>query len=180
MKKKKARILLYDIETAPNLAYVWGKYEQNVLEYQREWSLLCFSYKWLGEKTTKCVSLLDFTDAGSNRRDEYVVKALWDLLNQADIVIAHNGDQFDNKKMNARFITLGMNPVAPYRSIDTKKVAKQYFNFNGNSLNDLSRTFKIGKKLPGMSFDVWLGCMKYDKASWKKMIKYNKHDVNLL
>ena len=61
-----ARVLLYDIETVPNLAYVWGKWEQNVIRFESEWHMLCFAYKWLGEKKTHVVALPDF--AGRTRR----------------------------------------------------------------------------------------------------------------
>ena len=44
-KEKTPKILLIDIETAPNLGYIWGKYEQNVIDYKTEWYLLSFCAK---------------------------------------------------------------------------------------------------------------------------------------
>ena len=41
--RSKAKILYYDIETAPNLSYVWGQYEQNVIAHVSEWHMLCVS-----------------------------------------------------------------------------------------------------------------------------------------
>ena len=35
-----AKVLFYDIETAPNLAYVWGQYQQDVVEQHRSWYLM--------------------------------------------------------------------------------------------------------------------------------------------
>jgi hypothetical protein len=49
-KTKTPRVLLYDIETFPNEAYVWGKYDQNVIAFKKEWEMASFAYKWLGEK----------------------------------------------------------------------------------------------------------------------------------
>ena len=134
----KARILLYDIETSPNLAWVWGKYEQNVIEYDREWHMLCFAYKWLGDRTTHVLSLPDFkTYKRDPEDDKELVAALYALFDEADVVIAHNGDSFDQKKAHARFVYHNMTPPAPYKQIDTKKVAKRYFNFDSNKLDDL-------------------------------------------
>jgi hypothetical protein len=177
----KPKILLYDIETMANLAYVWGKYEQDVVAYEKEWYMLCFAYKWLGEKTTHVVSLPDFkTYKKDKTNDKELVTALWKLFDEADIVIAHNGNSFDQKKSNARFIAHGLPAPSLYKQIDTKLVAKRYFNFNSNKLDDLGKLLGCGQKLSTGGFDLWLGCASGDKKSWKKMTDYNKQDVVLL
>lgn len=173
---KKLKILLYDIETEPNLGYCWGKWETNIVEFKEEWKMLSFAYKYLDNPTVKCVARPDFKD----KTDGSVVKALWELLNDADIVISHNGDAFDQKMANVRFIELGLPPPAPYVTIDTKKVAKKYFRFLSNSLNDLGKNLGVGKKFKHQGFQMWLDCMAGDKKAWAEMIKYNKQDVLLL
>lgn len=172
---KKPKILFYDIETTPNLGYIWGKYQQDVIAYAKERELLCFAYKWLGDKSVKCV-----TNYYSAKGDKSVVEALAKLLNQADIVVAHNGDEFDRKIVKSRMLYWKLPPLKINSSVDTKKVAKAYFEFNGNGLDDLCKFLDIGKKAKGPGFDMWLGCMRGDKRSWQQMIKYNKHDVTLL
>lgn len=176
-----ARVLLYDIETVPNLAYVWGKWEQNVIRFESEWHMLCFAYKWLGEKKTHVVALPDFAGYKKDPTNDYhLVKKLWELFNEADVVIAHNGDRFDQRMSNARFIYHGFTPPEPYRSIDTKKVASRYFRFNSNKLDDLGEFLGLGRKLETGGFDTWLGCMNGDARSWRLMTQYNKQDVVLL
>lgn len=176
------KILYYDIETAPNLAYVWGQYEQNVIDHEREWYMLCFGYKWDHEKRTKVCSLVDFAETYSEdpENDFHVVKKLWELLNEADIVIAHNGDKFDMRKANARFIKHGLGPVSPVKSVDTLKVARRYFMFNSNKLNDVGKHLGLGEKVETGGFQTWAGCMRGDMKAWKKMIKYARQDVDLL
>ncbi len=166
------KILLFDIETAPNLGYIWGKYEQDVLDYVEEGYMLCFAYKWLGEKDTICLR------AKGNRTK--LVKALWKLFNEADVIIAHHGDQFDIKKANAYFAKAGLPPPSPYKTVDTKKVAKRYFKFNSNKLDDLGNYLGLGRKLQTGGFELWKGCMRNDKKSWAKMMEYNCQDVILL
>jgi DNA polymerase elongation subunit (family B) len=175
-KKKQAKILLFDIETSPNVGYVWGKYDQNVIDYKSEWELLCFAYKWYGEKEIKCIARPDFKD----KTDKSITKALWKLIDEADILIAHNGDEFDIKKATAKFIEHGLVPPRPSRSVDTKKVAKRYFKFNSNKLDDLGKLLGVGRKVKTGGFDLWLGCMAGKKSSWRDMIKYNKQDIALL
>lgn len=169
----KPKIALFDLETFPNLAYVWGKWEQNVIRFEKEWELASFAYKWLGETEIKCLSR-------RNHTEKQLVTKLHALFNSADILIAHNGDSFDIKKSRAKFIQFGLKPSALCRSIDTKKIAKSQFAFNSNSLNDLGETLGLGKKVETGGFDLWLRCMNNEKAAWSLMEKYNRQDVALL
>ena len=172
--KKDLKILVYDIETTPNLAYVWGRYEQNVLSYASEWEILCFSYKWLGQSKVHSVSKRGKKD------DRAVCQKLWKLLDEADVVVAHNGDNFDNKKAQARFAFWGLGPPAPFRSVDTRKLAKKHFMFNSNKLDELGQHLGLGRKVHTGGFELWLGCMRGDRKAWAKMLKYNEQDVRLL
>lgn len=173
---KNPKILIYDIETSPNLAYVWGKYEQDVIEYAKEWQILSVAWKWLGDKGTHVTTLND----SAVRDDKELCAKLWELFNEADVVVAHNGDRFDQKKVRARFLFWRLPPPKPFVSVDTCKVAKKYFKFNSNKLDDLGEHLKMGRKYKHPGFSMWRGCMAGDPASWKKMARYNKQDVVLL
>ena len=96
------------------------------------------------------------------------------------MVIAHNGDQFDIKKLNARFIYYGMTPPSPYKTVDTLKVARRYFAFNGNKLGDLGPHLGLGEKVKHTGFDLWLGCLNGKPEAWELMKTYNRQDVVLL
>lgn len=176
------KILYYDIETAPNLSYVWGQFEQNVIDHEREWYMLCVSYRWEHEKRTRVCSMVDFPDAYGKdlENDFHVVKKLWNLFNEADIVVAHNGDRFDMRKANARFVAHGLGPASPVKQVDTLKVARRYFMFNSNKLDNLGKHLGVGRKVDTGGFETWAGCMRGDMKSWKLMTKYAKQDVDLL
>lgn len=177
----KTKVLLFDIETMANLGYVWQKYEQNVIAYEKEWYMLSVAWKWLGEKTTHVISLPDFKGYSKDKtNDKELVKALWKLFDEADIIIAHNGNSFDIKKSNAKFIEHGLPVPSPYKQIDTKLIARRYFNFNSNKLDDLGNILGLGRKIDTGGFDLWLGCASGNKKAWKKMCEYNKQDVILL
>jgi hypothetical protein len=168
-----SNVLLYDLETGPNLAYVWGKYQQDVIQFESEWKLLSFSWKWLSGKTTQVCSLRDHTE-------EELVRELHILFDAADVIVAHNGDQFDQRMANAKFIQFGLNPPAPYKTVDTKKVAKRYFRFTSNKLDDIGAKLGLGRKLQTGGFGTWLGCLNDDRRAWAKMERYNIQDVKLL
>jgi uncharacterized protein YprB with RNaseH-like and TPR domain len=170
----KPKLLFYDIETSPNIGYTWEKYEQNVLSFIKEREILSCAYKWQGESNIHCI-----TKQGQ-KTDHRIVQQLHSLFAKADILIAHNNDKFDQGIVKARMIYYNMLPPRILQSVDTRKVAKHYFKFNGNGLNDLGEFLKLGKKRVHTGFDMWLGCMSDKASSWKQMVKYNKQDVALL
>jgi hypothetical protein len=170
------KVLLIDIETSPNLGYTWGKWEQNVISFKKEWELLSFAYKELGDRNTHCISRPDFRD----KTDRSITRAIWKILDEADVLIGHNIDAFDNPKLKAKFIEHSLAPPTPYKTIDTRKIARSQFKFNSNSLNDLGATLKLGSKFKTGGIDLWFACMDGDPEAWKKMVAYNKQDVVLL
>lgn len=176
---RKAKILFLDIETLPNISYTWGKYEQNVIDFHQESCLATFAAKWLGGKVFSR-SLPDYEGYKPWSYDDKELTAdLWKLLDEAEIVVAHNGDQFDIKFSNSRFITHGLKPPAPYKTVDTKRLAKRVARFNSNKLDDLGEHLGEGRKIK-TDFRLWRGCMSGDKKAWARMCRYNEQDVLLL
>lgn len=181
MRNKKPKILFFDIETMANQAYVWGKYEQDVIAYSQHWYMLTFAWKWLGESKTNVLGLDDFKGyKKGSPNDKQLIEALWKLFDEADVLVAHNGKSFDVKKANSRFAKYGMKPPSPYKIIDTKLEAKKYLKQDSNKLDDLGDYFGIGRKINTGGFELWLGCEAGDKKAWDKMKKYNIQDVILL
>lgn len=178
---KKPRIVLWDCETMPNIAAVWGKYEQDVLWYEREGYMFCYAYKILGEARTHVVSLPDFKTYKHNPHDDKeLISSLRALFEATDVIIAHNGDAFDQKVANGRFLVHGLNPPEPYKQTDTLKIARRNFKLNSNKLDDLGRVLGVGRKERTGGVDLWYDVYHGDKKAIKKMLSYNKQDVNLL
>lgn len=181
-KKTETRTLLYDIETAPSLGYYFDLYrEGNIVWNAKNWFMLSFSWKWLGESKTHVLALPDFKTYKKDKEDDKeLVESLWKLFDEADIVIGHNSNSFDNKKTSARFIYHNLLPPNPFKQIDTKLVAKKYFRFDSNKLNDLGKYLGLGEKIQTGGFELWKDCMNGVDKAWDKMCKYNKQDVVLL
>lgn len=175
------KILLYDEETAANLSHTWGRWDQNVVHVERDWYILCFAYKWAHLKETHTVGLPDFPLYKKDPTDDReVVKKLWELFDEADVLVAHNGDAFDYKKARARFIVHGLPPHSPVQLVDTKKMAKRFFGFDSNKLDELARQLGLPRKAQTGGYELWLGCLAGDPSAWKKMRAYNKQDVIVL
>ena len=177
------KILLFDIENAPSKAYIWQSkvhFISNEMIFD-EWYMLCWSAKWLHSDEIMS-SALPFSPGYSENKqnDYYVVKDLWHLMDEADVVVAHNAANFDVKKANARFMFHGMNPPSPFKTVDTLSVARSKFKFTSNKLDYLGRRLGIGKKKEHAGMILWEKCMEGDKKSWKEMVEYCEQDVLLL
>lgn len=175
MSNQGPRVLLYDIETMAALVYTWSNYQTNVIATEEDWYILSVAWKWLGDKNVQ------FKRKSKRKGDDKsLVRRIWKLFDEADIVVAHNGDFFDQRRCNARFIELGMPPPSPYQTVDTKKVMAKHSSSYSNKLDEISRRLDFGRKLDTLGFPTWLGCAANDDKAWKTMKKYNIHDVELL
>lgn len=176
-----SRIVFLDVENSPSVGYVWGKYDQTVNEFKADWYMLSFAYKVLGEKVIHVKGLIDYPGYKKQKdNDKKLMQDIWKVLDEADIIIGHNIDRFDVRKINARFLIHGIPPPSPYRTVDTLKVSRKAFKFNSNSLDDLGHSLGVGRKLKHTGFALWLACMAGDSKSWSVMKKYNSLDVCLL
>ena len=178
-----AKILLFDVETSPNLGWVWAKYEQDVIgDFVRERQIISVAWKWLGESKVHVIALPMFGEYKKNRHsNKELITAFHKIISQADIVIGHNVCAFDDRMVNTDIIFHGLTPPPPHKCIDTLKIAKKHFRFNSNKLNDLGAFLKCGKKLDTGGFKLWTGCIvDGDPKAWKRMMAYNKKDVILL
>ena len=174
---KEPSILIYDIENAPLLAYSWGPmYDANLLDIVEETYLLSYAHKWHGDSGP-----VQFNRKAQKKGDDKaLVKKLWKLFDEADVVVAHNGDRFDQPKANTRFLKHGLGMPSPYIEGDTLTLARQKFKFTSNKLNEICKFLNIGEKLPTQGMHTWYGCMNNDPDAWKVMEEYNKRDVELL
>lgn len=179
--KNEVKILVLDIETTPLEAYVWStqvwkaRISDDLIISQ--WFMLTWAAKWLGEDTVMSMRLTG--EEALAEDDGRITKGLWELLNQADIVIAHNGDSFDVPNINTRLIVNGLPPTKVYRTIDTLKVARKQFGFTHNSLNALGKLFNLGVKI-GTNFDLWRRAKNGKDEALEEMEIYNQGDVTLL
>jgi hypothetical protein len=184
MTSNGTKVLYYDIETAPSIAAVWELFSR-----EDSWAvwvevprfILCFAYRWAGEKKVHWVGLPQFPLYGEDKTNDLeVVRKLHELFCEADIIVAYNGNAFDHKIVNARFLTHGMLPPPPLRQVDPLLIARKCFKLPSNKLEDVGRILKVGVKFPGHDREMWRLCYHGDPKAWSKMQKYNKQDVVLL
>jgi uncharacterized protein YprB with RNaseH-like and TPR domain len=178
-----AKVLFLDIETAPILMTSWSMRAPHagVVWVERDTFILMASYKWAHEKTVKTICLPDFPRYKRNRYDDKdLCGVLHRLMDEADIIVAHNGDAFDVKKINSRLIVNGFGKPSPFKTIDTLKIARRVFKFDSAKLDNIGRYLEEGRKIPNTGAALWRGCVDGDPKSWATMRGYGKQDTALL
>ena len=175
-----AKILLFDIETAPITAYLWSKWQKSVNDDMiiSDWFVICWSAKWLFEDKTISAKLTEKEIKAGN--DKRIIESLWQLLDEADIVIAHNLEKFDRKKANTRFLKHDLKLPSPYQTIDTLIHARKQFAITSNRLDYIaSRFFEIEGKMETKR-GLWQAAMTGDETAIKEMSEYCDQDVLVL
>jgi hypothetical protein len=174
------KILILDIETSlmegyffqPKTEYI--RYEQ----VKKDWFVLSWAAKWRGSKEV-------FYEDQRHRRDvsndKPLLKGIWKLLDEADIIITKNGKRFDKKKLWARFAINGMGKPSSFQHIDVEKIMRSEFGFTYNSLeyaaDNLCTKYKKLKSRVFQGIDLWIQCANKNQKAFQEMEKYNKHDV---
>jgi hypothetical protein len=177
------KILVLDIETAPMAGYLWSLWKpafgMDMIDTPSY--ILSWCAKWVGNDEVFFDAICYNPEYNAGDEDDVrMLAGIWELLDEADYIVAHNGDKFDIKKLNRRFLLQGFTPPAPYKQIDTLKIAKRMFGFDSNKLDNLLKEmYGYGKDDAG-GFETWRGCMRGDMDSWDTLISYNKSDVTKL
>src|ERR1700675_1851794 len=144
------KILLLDIETAPNLAYVWGLWQQNVSIGQivNSGYVLCWSAKWYGEREV-------IFDSIPRSGEAKMIRHIHHLLDKADVVVHYNGTSFDIPTLNKEFVQRQMKPPTPYKQMDLINTVRKEFRFPSNKLDYVLKALGLKQKVRHTGFEMW-------------------------
>lgn len=179
------KVLYVDIENSPNIADVWGLWDQNVgLTQLRESSrIIGVGYRWGRQKKTTFLSIYKDGELVDNTE---MLQEMRDLYDEADVVVTYNGNSFDNKHLNAAWAMAGIDPPSPVTSIDLYRVVKSNFKFPSNKLDYVASVLLGDHKVQNGGHLLWRQCLDSDidpvtrRKAWAMMSKYCKKDVDLL
>ena len=193
------KILAYDVENLPMITNTWGLFGQNInhkniIEHA---SIISVAWGFVGETKINLTSIADCKSRlERNIYDDYHPVAQFHKVlnsNEEFVLLAHNGDQFDTKKLNTAFLRHNLPPVNPRQSIDTLKEARRLFRIDSNRLDYIARFLGVGEKMDTGGQDLWNNILqwKYPEYGTKPnkalalsaltyMGKYNKHDIVIL
>lgn len=178
-------MLCFDLETRPHSATVWGKFDQNIIWWERFGGIISIAWKWHDEKKTHVRAISDYPGYKVGKEDDKeLLKEFCKVTEDADIFIYQNGDRFDLTTLNARLVFHRLPPLRPRQTIDTLKKFRKHFRFPANNLDDVCEYLTVGRKLR-TDKNLWKDCLnpnipeKQRMSAWRKMKLYNAHDVEL-
>lgn len=170
-----AKILELDIETAPHLVYAWGLFKETIpiARMVKPGYTLCWAAKWYGERSVEFASVHEDGEDAMLRR-------MWELLNEADVVVHFNGKKFDMPTLNKELVMRGWGPPSPYEQVDLYHIVRSTYRFASNKLDFVAQELGLGAKTSHKGMELWTGCMAGEDKDWRVMKRYNIQDVKLL
>lgn len=134
------------------------------------------SWKFENKKKVNHVSVLDDKKQFKKdfRNDKVCAVAMHAAMSLADVIVAHNLDNFDLPMLNVIFALYGLGPIPEKKFVDTLKVAKKHFRFSGNGLDDLLKFFGHSGKAAKPD---WVEMTEGNPIHIKKSVKYCDRDV---
>jgi len=187
IQEQPLRILLIDIETAPNLGYTYPLYNTNLNHSHivRYGYVLSFTARWIGTDKTIYHECQDWKNKAfeEERDDSKLTRAMMKLFDEADIVVGHNGKAFDVDTMKGRALKWGIPPPSPFKVADTLKIARYEFKLQRNTLEFIAEFLGCTAKQKHTKFpgqELFIACDRGDKEAWKILKEYNIGDVDTL
>lgn len=176
-KTDNLKVLIYDIETSYNIVKSWRVgYNLNInpQDIIHERSIICVSYKWLDDDQIYTLTW------DKNQNDKFLLEQFIEVMNEADLLVAHNGDRYDLKFIKTRALKQDLPMLIDYPQFDTLKVAKKKFMFNSNKLDYIAEFLGFGNKIK-TELKLWDDIILHNsKEAMNKMIEYCEMDVELL
>lgn len=174
-----ARILIYDLELAPNIVRAWSLFKPTIAINQivEPTRIICFSYRWYGEKKSHIVT--EWDDGYEN-----MIRRLWSLFDEADAICGYNSIGFDDKHSKAAFFLQGLTPPSPYRQIDLLRVVRKHMNLPSRKLDYVCQALGLGSKVKHSGMELWNNVIdppdeETGRKARKLMAKYCRQDVDL-
>lgn len=167
-----SKILMFDIE-ATNLDADFG-------------TCLAFGWRYYGDGKSHVLSLLDTNpvcgDCGRVDADDdrALLKEVYAILSQADVIVSWYGKGFDVPFLNTRMLDAGMKPLPPIPHVDLYFTAKHHLKLSSNRLANVQEFLQLVDAKTPLTRRVW----RQAEAGNPKAIKYVAHhclkDVDVL
>lgn len=170
----KRKRLFFDIEVSMDLAVIFQPGRKISVDHHaiiKERAVICICYKWEGEKRVHSLQW------DKNQCDRKLLIDFLKIANEADELVAHNGDAFDIKWIRGR-CWIHQIPMFPkYVTIDTLTQSRRLFRLNSHRLDYMSKI--QGSQGKGKTdFGMWVALtVSNPTAVLDKMVKYCKRDV---
>lgn len=172
---RKPRILFFDIEST-GLRADFG-------------IMTMFAYRWEHEDEIKVRTLLDTPECMElppEKRDKFIIMELCELINEADVVVAHYGSKFDCPFVQTRALMHGL-PVIDVKwakILDPCITARKKLKFQSNRMDNIAEALGVGERKSSVPKNIWYRSHTFDGHWYEDAIRqlavYCIQDVNVL
>lgn len=177
--RKDVKIAVLDIERMKGRAEIefWdlGDFKNRRIHADdvQEWPrTICVAWKWYDRKA------VDFAAEWEDGGPEAMLRRAWDVYDTADIVVGHNLQNFDSKKLQGGWKLLGLPKPSPFKTVDTLKVARTELGFESNTLDALCKRLGIPAKTDKYDVEVARRACAGDVLAQRKLKAYNVGDIH--
>lgn len=165
-----AKVLLWDLESS-SLNGDFG-------------AILCFGYKWLGERQAHVLSVADFPRFHQDPSDDReLVRAAYDILESADLWVTWYGKRFDVPLMATRLLdhreALKRHILPPMPHVDGWEIARYRMKLHSNRLASVSTFLDVEEKTP-IRPRVWRRALSGHRPSLQYVIDHCEQDCVVL
>lgn len=177
-RQDETKILILDIERVKGEATVefWdlGEYKNRRIhadDVTRWPRTICFAASWLNSSKTM------FHAEWQADGYEGMLAAAWQLYDTADIVVGHNLNGFDTKKLKAGWKDLHWPSPMPWKTVDTLTVARREFGNESNTLDALCKRWGLVSKTDRYNHDLAKAACAGHKGAQRQIRAYNIGDI---
>lgn len=168
------KVLYFDLETAPCKGWFWrpGFRVRLTMKNVREpGKIICASWKWKGKKK------VHRADWGKDKDDKLVLEPLVEAMNEADLIIAHNGDRFDIRWVRARCLANGIMSLPRWQTMDTLKSLRANLELPSYRLEDVCEYYDLPYKKMKVDGDLWEEIVFGEGERMEEMLEYCDADI---
>lgn len=173
-----ANIVVLDIERTQGKAEIpfWDlndmKGRRIRPDHVTEWPrTICVAWRRYGQKRVEFVA--EWDEGG---RDA-MLRRVWDVYDEADIVVGHNLAAFDSKTLKAEWAMLGMKPPRPWKTVDTLQIARREFRFESNQLGSLCERLGVPGKVDHYDPECAVRALAGSVPDQRRLRRYNRGDI---
>lgn len=145
--------------------------------------VLCAVVKLYGPDERRVFRADEYEPWKQGRRadDGPLLRDILSCMEDADILIAHNGLKFDLPFLRTRAVVHGLPPVNFQKIIDPVQLARQHFRFPSNSLNSISHVIGTQAEKTPLRPETWQrATMNGDKDAMNEIVAHCIADVDVL
>lgn len=164
-KRAPAKVLLFDLETT-NLSADFG------------W-IICWGWKWLGEKEAHTKSVLDFPH-GHYWTDRHLLKHIYDEVKQADIVVGWYSSRFDWPYLQSRLLVNTGKILPPMPHVDGWWIARKKMKLHSNRLNSVQNFLNLPTAKTPLMPDHWVRAQQGHREAVRYIQEHCHNDVECL